>query len=442
MDLMNIGELAIEVLESRGHEAYFVGGCVRDMLMGISPHDLDITTSALPEETVSVFDGFRVIPTGLKHGTVTVLIENEPIEITTFRADGDYSDHRHPETVSFSKRLSDDLCRRDFTVNAMAYSGRAGVIDLYGGKEDIKNGIIRAVGDPERRFNEDALRILRALRFASEKEFSIEPKTAKALHKCLPLVEFVSAERIFAELKKLIMGKGATEVILKFPEVICKAVPALAETVGFDQQNPHHIYDVYEHTAYSVGYCPFEEDIRLAALLHDCGKPQTFSVKDGVGHFYGHTDASLILAREALARLKCDNVTADTVLTLIKYHDPVIEPSEKAVKRMLNKLGKDNLMKLLSLKAADNLAQAPMCAGRLAVYGEIRCIVSEIEAKNECFSLKSLKVNGDDLIAIGLQRGKEIGNALTILLNAVMDGELINEKEILLGKIKQIYGLD
>ena len=442
MELMNIGERAIGVLERCGHEAYFVGGCVRDMLMGIEPHDLDITTSALPEETLKAFDGFRVIPTGLKHGTVTVLIENEPVEITTFRADGDYSDHRHPETVSFSRKLSDDLCRRDFTVNAMAYSKKAGVIDLYGGREDIKNGIIRAVGDPERRFTEDALRIMRAVRFASEKGFEVERKTAEAIKKTLHLMDYVSSERIFTELKKLIMGKGVTEVMLQFPDVICKAVPALTETVGFDQQNPHHIYDVYGHTAYAVGYCTSEVDVRLAALLHDCGKPQTFSVKDGVGHFYGHTDASLVLAKEALLKLKCDTLTMDTVLTLIKYHDPVIEPSEKAVKRALNKLGKDNLMKLLSLKAADNLAQAPECAERLKVYGEIRDTVSEIEAKNECFSLKSLAVDGDDIIALGIPRGKEIGKALSVLLNAVIEGELINEKEILLGKIKQIYGLN
>jgi len=429
---MKNGELAIEILENNGYEAYFVGGCVRDMLMGIAPHDFDITTSALPEETVAAFDGFRVILTGLKHGTVTVIIENEPIEITTFRSDGEYSDHRRPESVSFSRKLEDDLSRRDFTVNAMAYSKRTGLIDLYGGKEDINKGLIRAVGEPEKRFTEDALRILRALRFASEKEFFIEPETAKAILKCLPLIEFVSAERIFSELKRLIMGKGAERVMMDYPEVICRVVPALADCVGFDQHNPHHIYDVYGHTVRALGACPFDIDVRLAALLHDVGKPSTFTLSDGVGHFYGHTDASLSLAKETLDLLKCDNRTADTVLTLIKYHDPVIEPTEKAVKRLMNKIGSENLDKLLSLKAADNLAQSPDCAARLVTYDEIRRIMSEIESKKECFSLKSLEVNGDDLIAIGVPKGKEIGALLERLLSAVMDGEAPNDRQHLI----------
>ena len=429
---MKNGELAIEILENNGYEAYFVGGCVRDMLMGIAPHDFDITTSALPEETVAAFDGFRVILTGLKHGTVTVLIENEPIEITTFRSDGEYSDHRRPESVSFSRKLEDDLSRRDFTVNAMAYSKRTGLIDLYGGKEDINKRLIRAVGEPEKRFTEDALRILRALRFASEKEFLIEPETAKAIRKCLPLIEFVSAERIFSELKRLIMGKGAERVMMDYPEVICRVVPALADCVGFDQHNPHHIYDVYGHTVRALGACPFDIDVRLAALLHDVGKPSTFTLSDGVGHFYGHTDASLSLAKETLDLLKCDNRTADTVLTLIKYHDPVIEPTEKAVKRLMNKIGSENLDKLLSLKAADNLAQSPDCAARLVTYDEIRRIMSEIESKKECFSLKSLEVNGDDLIAIGVPKGKEIGALLERLLGAVIDGEAPNDRQHLI----------
>lgn len=438
MDFSKNGEKAIEILESRGFEAYFVGGCVRDTLMGLEVSDTDITTSALPEETLEAFEGFRVIPTGIKHGTVTVLIEGEPIEITTFRSDGEYSDHRHPETVTFSRRLEDDLMRRDFTVNAMAYSKRTGLIDLYGGKSDIENKLIRAVGDPLARFDEDALRILRAVRFASQKCFSIEYATREAMIKRLPLLEFVSAERVFVELKKLIMGRGAVRAMLENPETVCAAVPALADSVGFEQNNPHHIYDVYEHTVRAVGFCPYEEDVRLAALLHDSGKPETYSEKDGVGHFYGHTEASLRLAEQTLAALKCDNATRDTVLTLIKYHDPVIEPSEKAVKRMLSKIGSDALLKLLSLKGADNLAQAPDCADRLARYDEIRDMITEIEAKNECFTLRSLAIGGDALIALGIPRGKRIGEILNILLSEVIDGELQNTPDALEGRAKEL----
>ena len=438
MDFSKNGEKAIEILESRGFEAYFVGGCVRDTLMGLEVSDTDITTSALPEEMLEAFDGLRVIPTGIKHGTVTVLIEGEPIEITTFRSDGEYSDHRHPETVTFSRRLEDDLMRRDFTVNAMAYSKRTGLIDLYGGKSDIENKLIRAVGDPLARFDEDALRILRAVRFASQKCFSIEYATREAMIKRLPLLEFVSSERVFVELKKLIMGRGAVRAMLENPETVCAAVPALADSVGFEQNNPHHIYDVYEHTVRAVGFCPYEEDVRLAALLHDSGKPETYSEKDGVGHFYGHTEASLRLAEQTLAALKCDNATRDTVLTLIKYHDPVIEPSEKAVKRMLSKIGSDALLKLLSLKGADNLAQAPDCADRLARYDEIRDMITEIEAKNECFTLRSLAIGGDALIALGIPRGKRIGEILNILLSEVIDGKLQNTPDALEGRAKEL----
>ena len=428
---MNAAKKVIDRLYGSGYEAYLVGGCVRDSLMGLPVSDYDVTTSALPEQTMEVFSDLRTIPTGLKHGTVTVLIDGEPIEITTFRADGDYSDHRHPESVSFSSRLEDDLCRRDFTVNAMAYSDQRGLIDLYGGKDDLEKGIIRAVGEPERRFTEDALRILRALRFASQKCFSIEPETEKAIRKCLPLLSFVSAERIFAELKKLLMGKGALDVLLKYPDVITAIVPALKPSVGFEQKNPHHIYDVYGHTARAVAFSPYDETVRIAALLHDAGKPETFSVKNGVGHFYGHTDASLALAERTLIELKCDNATKNEVLTLIKYHDPVIEPAEKAVKRALGRLGKPTLLKLLDLKSADNLAQSPECAERLKQYDEIRKLITEIEERKDCFTLKDLAINGDTLISLGVPKGKEIGRLLGELLSLVMDGTLKNEKEAL-----------
>ncbi len=435
---MENARFLIRKLQESGHEAYLVGGCVRDMLMGAVPHDFDITTSATPDEMLEVFSDFKVIPTGLKHGTVTVLICGEPYEITTYRCDGEYSDHRRPERVTFSARLEDDLARRDFTVNAMAYNDRDGIIDLFGGREDIKNGIIRAVGNPRERFNEDALRILRALRFASEKNFIVEAETGRAIFEGIPLLAYVSAERIFSELKRLLMGEGVFRVLDEFSAVMGAIVPPLAPCIGFDQNNYHHIYDVYTHTAHAVALCPKDATVRLAALLHDVGKPCTYSVSDGVGHFYGHPAKSVELAREALNALKSDNETKDTVLSLIKYHDHVIEVSEKAVRRMLGKLGKERLLMLLELKTADNLAQAPEYHGRVKQYEQIRAIMDAVLAKDDCFSLAALAVRGGDIIALGVPKGREVGRILDELLALVIDGELPNEKSALLEKAREL----
>ena len=434
----NAAKKAISLLYDGGYEAYLVGGCVRDALLGAPLNDFDITTSALPNEMLEVFSAYKTVLTGIKHGTVTVIMDGEPIEITTFRSEGEYVDHRHPESVSFSRKLTDDLGRRDFTVNAMAYSEQSGLVDLFGGKDDLESKVIRAVGDPETRFTEDALRILRALRFASQKDFIIEPATEKAIRQCLPLIRYVSVERIFSELKKLLMGKAACRILIDYKDVITFIIPQLSDCIGFDQQNPHHIYDVYDHIAHTVDHAPYDVTVRLAALLHDAGKPKTFSVKDGIGHFYGHTDASLEIAQEVLTALKCDSATKQSVLTLIKYHDPLIEPSEKAVKRALSKLGKPMLLNLLDLKAADNLAQTPQCAERLAGYEQIRSIIAQIEQKKECFSLKDLKINGDDLISLGIPRGKQIGIILNALLCEVMDGRLENEEQALKSRAAQI----
>ncbi len=435
---MKNAEKIICELEKNGHSAYLVGGCVRDMLMGAEPQDFDITTSARPDEIIGVFSDYKTILTGVKHGTVTVVVDGVPYEVTTFRADGEYSDHRHPESVSFSSRLADDLCRRDFTVNAMAYNAREGVIDLFDGQKDLKNGIIRAVGEPETRFEEDALRILRALRFASQKGFSVEENTKKAIYKKLPLIKYVSAERVFSELKKLLMGKGVLSVLCEFSTVMGEIVLPLAPCIGFKQRNPHHIYDVYTHIAHTVASCPQNEAVRIAALLHDVGKPEAFSMRDGIGHFYGHSEISVQRAKEVLSALKSDKKTAETVLTLIKYHDPVIEPSEKAVRRAMNKMGAETLDMLLSLKAADNLAQAPGHEARLLQYDEIRRIMTEILQKEECFSLKSLAVSGDDIIALGVEKGKKIGEILNRLLSEVIDGELKNEKNALLARVAEL----
>lgn len=426
----------LERLENAGYEAYVVGGCVRNALLGITPDDFDITTSARPEETEKVFSELRTVETGIKHGTVTVILNGEPYEITTFRADGEYTDGRHPESVSYSDSLETDLARRDFTVNAMAYSPKRGLVDVFGGREDLRNGVLRAVGDPDKRFTEDALRILRALRFASTYGFRIEKKTADSAKRLAGRISLLSGERVFSELKKLLMGDFCEQILLDFPEIVCEALPELRPSVGFDQHSPHHVYDVYTHSVKAVSYSPKDAHIRLAALLHDVGKPETFAIgKGGVGHFYGHSEASVRLCEQALLRLKADNLTLNTVNTLIKYHDPVIPTDEKSVKRWLNKLGVDMLLQLLELKRADNMAQvtdpeaSETCKNRLAGYAEIRSVIDKISAENACFSIKQLAVNGDDLAAMGVPRNKEMGEMLSRILDAVISGDVENDRE-------------
>lgn len=426
----------LERLENAGYEAYIVGGCVRNALLGITPDDFDITTSARPEETERVFSELRTVETGIKHGTVTVILDGEPYEITTFRADGEYTDGRHPESVSYSDNLETDLARRDFTVNAMAYSPKRGLIDIFGGREDLKNGVLRAVGDPDKRFTEDALRILRALRFAAVYGFQIEQKTAHSAKRLAKRISLLSGERVFSELKKLLMGDFCEQIMLDFPEIICEALPELKPTVGFEQHSPHHVYDVYTHSVKAVSYSPKDAAIRIAALLHDVGKPETFVFgKDGAGHFYGHSEASVRLCEQALMRLKADNATSNTVCALIKYHDPVIPTDEKSVKRWMNKLTPNVLLQLLELKKADNMAQvvnpetSEMCKKRLTGYAEIKKTVEKIQSENACFSIKQLAVNGDDLAALGVPRNKEMGKALSLILDAVISGDVENDRE-------------
>lgn len=435
-DVITLPEHVLEAigrLEAAGYGAYAVGGCVRDALRGVTPYDHDIATSALPSETARVFGDLRVISTGIAHGTVTVLFGSVPLEITTFRTDGEYADHRRPDSVSFTDRLQDDLARRDLTVNAMAYSPRLGLVDPFGGRADLDAGILRAVGDPEKRFEEDALRILRAARFSSTLGMRIHPDTHRAMLSHKALLLNVSAERKLSELSKLLVGDGCERTLLENAPVITEVLPELAPSVGFDQRNPHHIYDVYTHTAKAVQSCPRDRNIRLAALLHDCGKPYVFSVgADGYGHFYGHTEKSLELAEGALERLKADNASTKEILTLIRWHDPVIEETETSVKRWIRRLGAEMLEKLLALKSADNLAQAPEYQDRLRSYDRIRGIMKKLLDEEACFSLRELAVKGDDLIALGMKPGKELGRMLSSLLDAVISGELQNDKQILL----------
>ena len=436
--LSDAARIVIDRLYENGYDGYAVGGAVRDSLLGLTPSDFDVTTDATPDVTASLFKDFNVIETGIKHGTVTVMINGEPIEVTTFRCDGDYLDGRHPEKVSFTRSLAEDLKRRDFTVNAMAYSERSGLIDLFGGENDLKNKVIRTVGNPEDRFNEDALRILRALRFASTYGLEIEPKTAEAIVRLKENLRSLSAERIFSELKKLIVGKNAEGILLEYPSVIAEILPELKESIGFLQHTPYHLYDVYTHTVKTVSACPPDVVTRLSALLHDCGKPETFKMENGVGHFFGHASVSAEKARNALNRLKSDNATKDAVLTLIKYHDAVIEENEKTVKRWLGKLTPGLFSSLIDLAVADNSAKTDESLERLKKYESIKRIAKDILEKEECFSLKQLKVNGSDLIAIGFPKGKLIGETLDALLEKVISGECENEKNALLAVTEEI----
>ena len=429
---------AIGKLNAAGYEAWAVGGCVRDSALGKQPHDWDMTTSALPEETMAVFEGCPVIETGLRHGTVTVLVDSEPLEITTYRVDGSYSDSRRPDSVSFTRSLEADLARRDFTINAMAAHPEKGIVDCFGGLEDLKNGVIRCVGEPERRFTEDALRILRALRFSSVLGFPIEPQTANALLRVRENLRHVAMERIFSELKRMLCGRDAGRILREFPQVLWVFLPELQPMVGFEQHNPHHLYDVWEHTIRSVEAAPADEALRLTLLLHDAGKPACFTLgEDGTGHFYGHPAKSRELADAVLRRLRSDNDTRERVLTLIEQHDAVVPATPSAVRRWLGKLGEKGFFDLLSVKRADNRAQNQAlfsCEGELDA---LSALAERILAEDECFTLKSLAVGGRDLMELGIQPGPAMGKLLGRLLEMVVEGKCPNEREALMEMAKK-----
>ncbi len=437
---MEFDKRAVAVLNrlySRGYQAHLVGGCVRDFLRNVVPHDYDVTTSALPEELLNIFSDVPVIETGLKHGTVTVVWEKLPVEVTTYRVDGDYPDGRHPKQVCFTTSLSEDLARRDFTVNAMAWSPGEGLIDPFGGQADLKEKRLRCVGDASLRFSEDALRMLRALRFASVFGFSLEAETERALRQqCAGLCK-VSSERIREEFVKLLCGSWVYPVLSSYPRVLGVFLPEILPAIGFDQKNYHHIYDVYTHILHVVDSIPAKPHLRLAALLHDIGKPETFcSGADGVGHFYGHAHRGTQIAEDVLRRLRFDNQTRRAVVSLIRYHDAPVVAEENAVRRKLNQLGPEGYFDLLALARADNLAQAPQYRGRQALFDAAQAIAEGILAEKQCFSLKDLAVNGNDVKALGLE-GPQIGSALSDLLNGVLDGEVPNERSALLRRLSE-----
>lgn len=423
---------AINIIEKNGHEVYVVGGCVRDHLMNRTINDYDMTTSASTEELKEMFGEFNLILAGEKHGTITPVIDGEPLEITTFRTDGEYSDGRHPEEVIFVKSFYEDSSRRDFTMNSIGYNPKTGFKDFHGGIADIENKIVRCVGDAENRFGEDALRIMRAVRFASQLGFSLDEKTKEAAIKLRDNLKMISKERVFTELKKLLMGDNAENVLNEYMIILTSVIPELADIIDYDQKNHHHVYTLSGHTAKVVSCLPKDETLRLAGLFHDISKPGCATVDEmGEKHFRGHPSAGCEKTMEILSNLRCDNKTMEDVYLLIKYHDVDIEENSKTVKRMLSKIGERIFFMLMDLKIADNLAQNPEFR-RTDKFERLKDIAREIISESQCFSLKDMMINGKDIISLGYHPSKKIGECLEHLLELIMDEKIPNEKESLI----------
>lgn len=432
----------IEILNANGHSAYVVGGACRDLIMGKEAHDWDVTTSALPEETAAVFSSYRVIETGIKHGTVTVIIDSMSIEITTYRIESGYSDNRHPDSVSFTDRVEDDLSRRDFTVNAIAFSPSAGTVDPFGGRNDIERKLIRCVGDPDKRFGEDALRIIRALRFSSVLGFGIDSETEASIRRNYKLLSNISVERIFTEFSKLLCGKDAGRILTQFSEVVFHIMPELEPMKGCLQNHERHIYDVWEHTVKAVESVRPEAHLRFAMLLHDSGKPSVkFADEKGVDHFYSHAKVSRKIADGILTRLKTSNKFRISVCNLVEYHDFLPDKiSRKTYKKYIAKLGIETVRDLFDVREADIRAQNPVFLDEGLEANEIGLeILEEIGSENACFRISDLDINGKDLAAAGIPTSPEMGRLLEALLDEVMGDKLENKKDSLLKRAEEIY---
>lgn len=433
----------VRVLEDAGFEAWVVGGFVRDSLLGRPVHDLDVATNAHWQDVVSVCEaaGLHTFETGTAHGTVTVRVQGSSIEVTTYRTEGAYDDARHPNSVTFVDSIEADLARRDFTINALAYHPRRGLCDPFGGVTDLDAGLIRAVGNPKERFSEDALRILRAVRFASELGFRIDDATSTAANTYANQLARISVERIAAELTRLLCGQDACRVLTAFPAVLDSVLPELAPMRGFDQKSPYHIYDIYEHTAHVVAGVPAEARLRWAALLHDCGKPDCFTVDaKGQGHFFGHAAKSETIARRILRRLHMPNALVHDVCLLVLEHDRHQPASEKTAKRLLARMeGREDLARwLLALRRADSYAHTPGFQERAANADRMETCLDAVLEHSQAFSVKGLAINGTDLIELGVQPGPEIGMLLDQALDAVIEEELPNTREALLGYVQHL----
>lgn len=432
----------IDILQQNGCEAYIVGGCVRDAMMGVEPHDYDVCTNCTPDRMVQIFREFHTIETGLKHGTLTVMSEHMPVEVTTYRSDGEYTDHRRPDSVKFETELSEDLKRRDFTVNAMCFNPEFGTVDLFDGRDDLKNRVIRCVGNAEDRFDEDALRIMRALRFASVLDFEIEEYTAAAMRKKSHLLNAISAERIFSELKKLLCGKAVSRIMLEYSDIIGVILPEIIPCIGCKQNNIHHCYDVYEHICHSIENIEKDEDLRLAMLFHDIGKPQKkVTDENGIDHFKLHPLCSGDIAEAVLLRLKSSNRTLKRVRSLVIEHDNRIFPKRRTVKRFISKYDYEFFEDWLKVRKADTLAQSEyMRDEKLAELVELAKLGAEIKEDMCCLNTSDLAVNGHDMIALGF-KGSEIKNALNAALDAVIDEEAENERDALLAYVREKFNV-
>lgn len=431
---------ALALLEAAGFESWCVGGCVRDALLGREVNDYDIATAASWEDAERVLaeGGFAIHRTGVKHGTVTAVLDGEALEVTTYRTDGAYADGRHPDGVTFVKSIEEDLARRDFTVNALAYHPERGLLDCWGGLDDLQKSLIRAVGDPAKRFSEDGLRILRGCRFASQLGFAIEPETLQAMRASKKMLACVSAERVTHELDGLLLGDHVRDALVECVDVLVAVLPEVAACRGFEQRTPYHIYDVWEHTAWVVQRAPATRRARWAALFHDIGKPAACFLEDGRAHFYGHPEISAQLAEGAMRRLLMAPRFMADVLTLVRVHDRQIAATPRSVRRALASLGGnvELFRELVGLKRADAMAQSELSFSRLELADELERILDDLIAEDAAFTVAQLAIDGNDVMSLGVPAGPAVGAALESALEAVIDERVANTRADLLSFVR------
>ncbi len=440
----------MDMLQRRGYSVFVAGGAVRDLILGKEPHDYDMASSARPEEVIAAAEeeGYRmIIETGIKHGTVTLLSHGQPIEITTFRTDGDYEDSRHPSNVEFSLNIEEDVKRRDFTMNALYLDRDGRVRDLVGGVEDIKNGIVRAVGDPVRRFSEDALRIMRALRFASVMDLKIDEKTSEAMILCKDLLRKISAERINKEFSDMICGNAAVRIIRENVDVLSVIIPELKEMEGFDQRSDYHDLDMLEHTLAVLENIPVDEQtgkrdliLSYAALLHDIGKPKAFTVdEDGKGHMKQHERIGYEITLDLAERLKFSNDLKKNVSELVLLHDEFVEPAREAVHKFMTEHSPDFIERLAILQRADIAAHSPLGRTRIRQLEAIKEIRERLISDKIPLSVKDLAISGQDLIKLGFPEGPMIGSVLNDIFHEVVSGNLDNDCELIFTFVARKY---
>lgn len=423
----------LKILNNNGFAAYIVGGCVRDSLLGLTPKDWDICTSASPHDIKNCFDCFKTVDTGIKHGTVTVITEGGMYEVTTYRIDSSYSDGRHPDNIQFVDSILLDLARRDFTMNAIAYHPSKGFIDPYHGIDDLRYGMIYCVNDPDKRFNEDGLRILRALRFAANYGFIISSDVKASIFRNISMLDKISKERINSELCKILCGSNAFNVLIDYKHIFGHIIPELSECIGFNQNNPYHMYDVYDHMMHALSfYDGHDLIIKLALFLHDIGKPLCYTEDERGGHFYGHASVCAELANTIMRRLKFDNQTRNKVVELIKYHDAEIPRSAKSIRKWITKVSYEQFSRMMEIKRCDILAHSPKNqASRLALYTDCMNMLNQIEQDDNCFAIKDLVISGTDVMALGYPQGPIIGKILNSCLDAVVCNQVSNDKQSL-----------